>query len=189
MSLPHVSELPRLKEIFDALRSGWHVSAEDGALYKALKDNQQALAELFEALGFSLAHHPHQFFYFRGEADNSNRSTRMAVFVLVLVDWLSDRGLDVEATLFDQEFAYQQLPHLEQARYRSYMKQVSVLERDDLADLVQQMERFGFAERLGQERFRFRAPAARFLDLCLEAFREVNPAAKRPHGDHEDSKG
>lgn len=162
--------LPELKSVFAELRRGMHVAAEDGALYQILRQHETAYAELFAALGFELVHHPHQFFYLRDEErDNApDGMVQCAVFMLILIDHLQDQGLDVEARLFDAPFDVEQLPHLRQPRYQGYLRQVRVQDAAALENVLQQLKRYGFAELRGRE-LRLRAPAMRFVDLCLDA--------------------
>ena len=57
-------DLPRLDEVFNALRRGRHICVRDGALYQAVKSKTEDFKDLFRQLGFELAHHPRDFFYF-----------------------------------------------------------------------------------------------------------------------------
>jgi hypothetical protein len=48
----------------------------------------------------------------------------------------------------------------------------------ELANVVKKLERYGFTERVSDERFRFRTPAWRFFDLCLDVWRESEAATE-----------
>lgn len=162
--------LPELKHVFAELRRGVHLTVEDGALYQALRSHEHDYAQLFAALGFELIHHPHQFFYLRDEERDHapDGMVQCGVFMLILIDHLQDQGLDVEARLFDGSFDLDQLPHLKQPRYQAYLRQVRISDVGGLENIAQQLKRYGFAEIRGRE-LRLRAPAMRFVDLCLDA--------------------
>lgn len=164
------TELPELKRVFSELRRGLHLCAEDGASYQALRTHEADYAALFAALGFELVHHPHQFFYLRDdEREHAPEGmVQCGVFMLVLIDHLVDQGADIEARLFDAPFDLDRLPHLNQARYQGYLRQVRITDATGLDNVVQQLRRYGFAEVRGRE-LRLRPPAMRFVDLCLDA--------------------
>jgi hypothetical protein len=174
-------DLPRLREVFDALRRGGHLCPEDGELYWALRDHRDAYAALFERLGFRLEAHPRDFFYFRGEGNLSDAGARMALFVFVLVEALADQGAAVEEALLTRTFGVAELPHLGSERYRAYLREAGIEGEEGLEGVVRNLERFGFARRLGEGRFQFRPPAYRFLDLCLQVLADA-PAAERAEG-------
>ena len=162
--------LPELKRVFAQLRRGVHLAVEDGALYQALRTHEREYAELFAALGFELVQHPHQFFYLRDDEREHapDGMVQCGVFMLILIDHLQDQGLDVEARLFDGSFDLDQMPHLRQPRYQAYLRQVRIHDQGGLDNIAQQLKRHGFAELRGRE-LRLRAPAMRFVDLCLDA--------------------
>lgn len=172
-------ELPRLREVFDALRRRRHLCPDDGDLYWALRDHRDAYAALFGRLGFQLVAHARDFFYFRGEGNISDAGTRMALFVFVLVEALADQGAAVEEALLTRTFAASELPHLGSERYRAYLREAGVEGEEGLEAVVRNLERFGFARRLGEGRFQFRPPVYRFLDLCLAVLAD-DPAAGGP---------
>ena len=164
--------LPHLSEIFDALRRGRHLCAEDGGPYLALRENLQAYLDLFSHLGFRLEEHPRDFFYFRGKDSLSQQASRMALFVLILIEALADQGRMIVDTLMTQTFSIADLPHLKAARFRSYLQEAGVTDEDGLRNIVRQLDRFGFCQRLTDNTFRFRAPAYRFFDLCMEVLKQ-----------------
>jgi hypothetical protein len=164
-SLP---ELPKLAEIFEALRRGKHLSVRDGDSFQALKRQHSEYETLFEQLGFKLLHHPRDFFYFLDTNNFTELSARMAVFMFILVESLADKGDAVEETVLTRRFAYKDLPHLQGERCQTYMREAGIATAEDLAKIVQTMERFGFARRLDEESFVFEVAIYRFLDLCME---------------------
>ena len=177
--------IPRLSEIFEALRRGRHICSEDGDLYWAVRDNIEILERLFSGLGFRLETHPRDFYYFHGTGSLSDRSERMAVFMFILVEWLSDRGDRVEETLMTRKFDVGEMPHLQLERYRQYMNEAGIADENGIADIIRNLERFGFARRHGDRLFSFKSPVFRFVDLCyavLEMDGE-SPEGKSAGGD------
>ena len=164
--------LPRLQEVFEALRRGRHLCPEDGDLYWAVRDHHEAFRELFSHLGFRLETHPRDFFYFAGEGGLSDAASRMALFVFILVEALADQGAAVEESLMTRTFSLPELPHLSGERYRAYLKEAGAEGDEGLEGIVRNLERFGFVRRSGKEAFRFRPPAYRFLDLCHRVLAE-----------------
>lgn len=177
---PAILDLPRLAEIFEALRRGRHLALRDGDLFHALKQHAPQFEALFERLGFKLVHHPRDFFYFLDTSNFTDLSARIAVFLFILIEQLADQGEAVEETLMTRRFAYADLPHLQGERYLAYMREAGVTSPDDLAAIVRTMERFGFARRMDAGTFCFDTPVYRFLDLCLEMAREAAQAAAAP---------
>ena len=163
-----VTNLPKMAEVFDVLRKGRHVCTEDGELYLALRDHRAAYAELFENLGFDFQEHARGFFYFRGTSQLSESAERMSVFMFVLIEAQATQGASVEEAIMTQRFDPAELPHFQMERYRMYMKEVGLNSASDLSVLLKAMERLGFVALAPDGTFRFRAPACRFLDLCLE---------------------
>jgi hypothetical protein len=164
--------LPRLADIFDKLRLGWHLCSLDGELYWLLDGQRDAYTRLFEQLGFRLEKHQRDFYYFSDTRNFTTTSQRMALFVFVLVESVADQGKPIEETLMTRVFRYDELPHLQSDRYRSVMKEAETGTEEELVALVRSLERFGFAERVDDASFRFRPPAYRFLDLCYEILKE-----------------
>ncbi len=161
-------ELPCLAEVFAALRRGRHLAARDGELFQALEQNQEAFTELFARLGFKLIHHARNFYYFQDSSNFTDLSARMAVFIFILVESLSDQGESVEETVMTRYFNLADLPHLQSERYQAYMREAGVVTLEGLVALVRTMERFGFTRRVGSDTFVFAPPIYRFLDLCMD---------------------
>lgn len=167
-----LSELPELKEVFKRLRNGRHVSSEDGATYRALAEHEEDFRILFDSLGFVLLRHRRDFFYFRGSSGYSSFGTRIGVFFFILVEWIAEKGEQMEETLFSQPFLIADLPHFQRERYRKYMAEAGMEDEDSLHNLFQRMERLGFIRRDNEHSLRFRTPAYRLLDLCTEVLGE-----------------
>jgi hypothetical protein len=163
-----ILELPKLAEIFEALRRGKHLSVRDGDMFHALKRQGSMYEAIFAKLGFKLVQHPRDFFYFFDTTNFTELSARMAVFMFILVESLADKGDSVEETVLTRRFTYKDLPHLQGERCQTYMREAGVTTPEDLAKIVQTMERFGFARRMDEESFVFEVSIYRFLDLCME---------------------
>ncbi len=182
--------IERLDEIFDELRRGRHISAEDGPLYWIIRDNFDCLKLLFEKLGFKLEAHQRDFYYFHGTGNLSDRSERMAVFMFILIEWLSDQGHQVEEALMTKHFKISELPHFHLERYAEYMKEAGLTGQDSLGEVLKNLERYGFAERMGADVFRFKAPVFRFVDLCHIVLQENSSnklQSPKPHALPNDS--
>lgn len=157
-----------MAEVFEALRRGKHVSLSDGEIYHALKGNEAAYDRLFTNLGFKLVRHARDFYYFLDATNFTDLSTKMALFMFILVVHLADQGDAVEDTVMTRRFAYKDLPHLQGERHNAYMREAGVFTAEELAAIVRVMERFGFARRTDAESFSFDTPVYRFMDLCME---------------------
>ncbi len=177
MTLASPFALPRLKEVFEALRRGRHLCAEDGDLYWALRDHREAYQDLLGHLGFRLHAHPRDFFYVEGEGSLSDASARMALLVFILVEHLADQGAAVEESLMTRTFQVAELPHLTTERYRAYLKEAGAEGEEGVEGILRNLERFGFLRRVGAG-FRFRPPAYRFLDLCHRVLQEAPEAGE-----------
>ena len=164
--------LPHLAEIFSALTRGQHLCRENGKLYQALQEQEAEYEHLFHCLGYRLVADERGFYYFHaGEGQNvSPQTRRSALFFFVLVEdlWAEEGGTaDLEDLVMERVWTIADLPHLKRQRYLELM---GMLEEEPDESLLRQevgrLERFGFAIQTGADRFRFRPPALRFLDLA-----------------------
>jgi hypothetical protein len=160
--------LPHLRGVFEALRQGRHLSLADGLLYQSLEDDREVFSNLFEQLGFELKKHRRDFYYFCSPNTMSERSERIAVFMFILIEWITDQGNNIEEALMSQQFISDELPHLTTLRYRDILAQLGILDSDGLDTIVTNMIRMGFAERVNEKVFAFRCPVYRFLDICQD---------------------
>jgi len=172
--------LPQLAEVFDALRRGRHLCLEDGDIYRAVHEHIDQYRELFKNLGFRFEEHPRGFYYFRGAGSVSDLTSKMAVFMFILVEAVADTSESVEQAIMSRPMAMTDLPHLKTERYRGYLKEVGVVTDDDLEQVVSHLIRFGFAHRLDSGSFRFRSPAYRFFDVALEILNELSKDKEQP---------
>ncbi|SEO90810.1 condensin complex protein MksE [Aquisalimonas asiatica] len=167
-------DLPGLAEIFGELSRGRHLCAEDGRLYHELQEHEAAFEELFDRLGYRLQADERGFYYFQAQETQSvsGQTRRSAVFFLILVEalWADEGGAEpLEDLVMERSWSIADLPHLGRERYVEIMEQLDRTPDEDLLrDEVKRLVRFGFAAWNDDERFRFRAPALRFLDIARE---------------------
>jgi hypothetical protein len=166
-----MAPLPNLRGVFEALRQGRHLSRADGFLYQSLEDDREVFASLFDQLGFELKKHRRDFYYFCSPNTMSERSERIAVFMFILIEWITDQGHNIEEALMSQQFSFDELPHLTTQRHRDIMAQLGIFDGDGLRTVGTNMIRMGFAERVNDDVFAFRCPVYRFLDICQDIAR------------------
>ena len=178
MNVEELAERPLLLDAFNRLRSGRHICADDGPVFLALRSDFEVYRSLFSALGFDLVGHERGFYYFQSAEELGKEATQLVVFFFVLVEAWGDMGMDLEAAAFDPGgHDLRDLPHFSRESWRACMGEAGVPDQAELSNLVKKLERYGFTERVGDDRFRFRAPTWRFFDLCLEVWRETEPPA------------
>jgi chromosome condensin MukBEF MukE localization factor len=162
--------LPHLESIFHQLRRGYHVTPEDGDVYRALRDRFEEYQTLFDGLGLDLRKHPKDVFYLvaNDNVQPSKQARKMGLFMLVLIEHVGETHESIVPSLFETVFRVEELPHLTKARYEGYMNAIDVHDASDLRTIVKTLRRFGFAAQ-ADNGFTFRRAAYRFLDLCREA--------------------
>ena len=168
-------ELPEhLKEVFGRLSRGFHLCPSDGELYRDLETNEATYRSLFDALGYSLSDGVGGYYYFN-PGDTLNRSaSKAAVFVLILAQFLADEGQDpVQAFGGIKIHHLSQMPHL-MPQYRYIAEQAALDSEEAIRSIVfNTLVGLGFAERIGDDGFRFRPPIRRFIDQIV-ALRLLN---------------
>lgn len=174
-----MSSLPYLRDIFDHLTRGCHLSAEDEPLYSALGAQYEAYAAYYGAMGFELVRHEREFFYFAPENAEKVPETlpRIAVFAYILVDHAANQGQPVEEYVLGRNFLFSTLPHFGLERYAMLLRQVDVHDEADLRRVIDHMERVGWAKWLGDDELRFLRPFHRVFDRCSELAREAAGSA------------
>ena len=87
-----------LKDIFDRLIRGYHLSPEDEPHFSALAASFDAYRDYFQPLGFNLVRHPREFFYFEPEDGEKVPESlpRIAAFAYILIDHAANQGQAVE---------------------------------------------------------------------------------------------
>ena len=165
-----MNALPHLREIFDHLRGGCHLSPENEPAFSAVAANHEDYAEYFAPLGLTLVRHPREFFYFEPEAGESIPDTlpRIAVFSFILIDHAANAGRPIEEFLLTQHFLISRLPHFSLDRYVALLRQVEIEDATGLRKVLKNMERLGWVKFHGEEEFRFLRPFHRVFDKCLE---------------------
>jgi len=175
----NLDELPHLSDIFQKLRGGKHLCADDGPLFIALNAHYERFAAFFKAIGFDLVKHERGFCYFQAEAELGKEASQLAVFFFVLMEAWGDAGKDVEETAFALSgHRCSELPHLSRESWRQCMAEAGIEDKNKMIGLIRRMERYGFTEWLDDDSFRFRTPAWRFFDLCNDIAKEAAAAAE-----------
>lgn len=177
-----MNDLPHLRELFDDLRGGYHLSPEDEPVFSAVAANPEAYAAYFEPLGLKLVRHPRDFFYFEPEAGNavSQSLPRIAVFAYILIDHAANAGRSLEDYLFNQHFIVSRLPHLASDRYAALLRQMEIEGEGDLLKVLANMKNFGWVKMVGEGEFRLLRPFHRVLDKCLELSQHRLTAPEQP---------
>jgi hypothetical protein len=173
-----MNSLPHLREIFDHLTGGCHLSSEDEPMFSALAANFDAYAEYFGSLGFELIRHEREFFYFAPDDPEKIPDTlpRIAVFAYVLIDHAANQGDAIEEFILGRNFLASALPHFSLERYAALLRQVDVHDAADLQRILDHLERLGWLKWLGPDEFRFLRPFHRVFDKCLELAPAMTPA-------------
>jgi hypothetical protein len=160
-----------LREIFEKLKNGYHISPDDDVIYAALNgERYDDYADYFSGLGFTLHQHENDFFYFEPEAGDtaSPRLAKIAVFSFILIDHIANRGLPVEPTLFAETFTLRHLPHFSLDSYRARLEQVGITDHAGLREVIHYLKHVGWAKWVAEDEFRFLRPFHRLLSKCLE---------------------
>jgi hypothetical protein len=143
-------------------------------MYLELRANFDAYRALFTALGFQMVEHARGFYYFRSDAELGKEALQFAVFFFILVEAWGDEGMDLEAAAFDPNgHLVTDLPHFSRESWRQCLREAEAGGETELLEIVGRLVRYGFAERLPEDRIRFRVPVWRFFDLCLDLRGEV----------------
>jgi hypothetical protein len=144
---------------------------------------------LFRGLGYELVHHGQGFYYFKGgNVLATQRLRAITLFMLVLFQDLEDNksqegGGSWERNLLSRVFAADALPHFLTSQRRSLLHAVGVTPATLREKVLRPMARYGILEWTGSDRFQFRSPVFRFVDLCLQlAEREGGQGGHRHDG-------
>ena len=177
-SLTPMIELPHLKEIFDRLKRGYHLSPEDEPYFSVLAAQHESYAEYFAPLGLNLVRHDRDFFFFEPDATESvpGSLARIAVFSFILVDYAANQGRPIEEFILGQNFLFTALPHFNLDRYSALLRQVDVTDGNELRQVLVNMERIGWVKWLGDDEFRFLRPFHRVFSKCLELSQKAEVA-------------
>lgn len=163
---------PRLAAVFRLLRSGRHLSREDGADFLDLDRNAEQYSHLLSGLGYELRHHAQGFYYLEGSgAVRAERMRAALVFLLILFQDLDEKKFQSderawERTLLRRTFRIAELPHFHTAQRRAMMSAVDIDEAG-LSRVLQFLERLGVVQLLPEGQFGLLAPVHRFIDLCV----------------------
>lgn len=168
-----MNTLPYLQAIFDKLKTGHHLSLEDGPLHAALMQDPDGYTNYFAAIGLTLVRHHREFFYFEAEdrETESRYLPKVAVFCYILIDHTASQGQPIEDTLMTSTFSLRGLPLFALDSHRALLRQVELHEPGDLRGVVNYLERIGWAKWVGFEEFQFLRPFYRMFEKCLELSR------------------
>lgn len=171
-------ELRLSSEIFEALKSGQHLSSDNGSykLWEAYSESAEAWEEIMRKLGYDLQRHPSGFCYLETPGSTNSIAAQITVFVLVLVRYIARDNDSIQETLLGRSWQLTALPHLSDERGRRYMDQVQVKNETALQDVARKIARLGFASIDEQGAMRFHRPIRRFLDMCIDAYRHSDEA-------------
>lgn len=163
-------DLPHLQTVFDRLKRGYHLGPDDEPEYSALQLHYDAYAAYFNAIGLNLVRHEREFFYFEPEYGDTVPDTlpRIAVVSYILIDHAANQGRPLEEFIFGQNFLLGALPHFQLDRYTALLRQVDVLDSNDLRTVLKHMERIGWVKSISDEEFRFLRPFHRVFSRCLD---------------------
>lgn len=171
--------LPHADKVFDALRRGKHISPADDEIYAALAHHPEDFRLLFKALGFELCTHPRGFYYFKGGDSLSDKITKIAVFMFILIDHLAGADIDIEDALIGGRiFREEEMPHETTDRYANYMKEAGGATVKACLGTLELLRFLDYTD-AGGTSFRFRLPVYRFLDVCLEALETQRHLAEK----------
>lgn len=174
-------ELRFSSEIFEALKSGQHISSDNGCskLWEAYSQCPEAWAEIMSKLGYDLQRHPSGFCYLETPGSTNSTAAQITVFVLVLVRFIARDNDSIQETLLGRSWAISALPHLSDDRGRRYMEQVQVKDDQSLQEVARKIAKLGFASIDEQGNMRFHRPIRRFLDMCIDAYQHSDEATDR----------
>jgi hypothetical protein len=180
-----MNALPYVRDIFERLARGTHLSPYDDPLFSALSANFSDYADYFAPLGFILTRHEREFFYFAPDDSEKVPETlpRIAVFSYILIDYAANQGELIEEFILGKNFLASTLPHFSLERYAALLRQVDVHDVSDLKLILQHLDRLGWLKWLGPDEFRFLRPFHRVFDRCLELSRQLNPSAPADDAD------
>jgi hypothetical protein len=164
-----------LASVFASLRRGRHICRRDGDDFRNLNQHFDGYAQVFRALGYELVRHPHEFFYLQGRQRGfvlNDRLYAVTLFMLILFQHLEDTKFQEktrawERTLVHRAFTISELPHFTTSAPRQdLMAQVDVTPENLRQRVLKPLEQWGVIDFEAQDRFRFRSPVYRFVDLC-----------------------
>ena len=164
---------PKLAEAFRLLRRGKHICRDDVQVYRDLKENKDRYLSIFQALGYELEHHPQDFFYLTGESVLKTKALQAAaLFVLILFQDLEEKKFQTEMrqwqkTLTTRIFRLADMPHFATTERRRMMTTIGV-DQNGMKDVLRTLKQIGMLEWIESDKFQFRSPVYRFVDLCMQ---------------------
>ncbi|MDB5389033.1 MAG: hypothetical protein JWM11_4679 [Planctomycetaceae bacterium] len=178
----------RLAEVFRSLRSGRHICREDHADFRDLERNEDLYQILLRGLGYELVLHGQGFYYLKGgNSLSTQRIQAITLFMLILFQELESKKFqDIERswerTLLTRILNISELPHFQTSQRRSMLFTLGVTAETLQEKVLRPMSRFGIIEMISSDRFRFRSPVYRFVDLCMRIADEERISSKSDSG-------
>lgn len=163
---------PRLSSVFRSLRSGRHISSNDGADHLELKRHVTIYEHLLGGLGYTLKQHNQGFFYLEGAgAVRSERMRAVLLFLLILFQYLEEQKFQRqdrtwERSLLRTTFKIADLPHFQTSQRRSLMAAINI-DESKVPQVLGSLDRLGVVRLLPDGQFGFLPPVYRFVDLCM----------------------
>lgn len=169
-----------MKDIFAKLSSGYHISIEDGDIYRSLLENVDYYRNLFDNLGYRLSDGMDGLFYFLPFDEKINElSKKFTAFMAIMYDWLADKGKEPVTSLTEEHFHLNQLPHLNVEQYKKVMSQLDVTDEKELLKIVNNLQKHGFLTLVDGSLIKFRKAVSRFVIMFMEvADREDTQSSK-----------
>lgn len=184
------SPLPQIAAIFRGIKAGQHWCFGDPEYADLSGERFDDYKAFFAQLELTLHRDARGFVYATADDDDykgSNLITKFVVFTAVWVDAVADEGLDIGKTLFASRQSVADLPHLNADSHRRILEQVAIRTPADLTDTLKSLERLGFLEWDGQERFTLRAAFNRLLDVCLNTQTPATDPGGDPQAEDKDT--
>lgn len=171
---------PDMKEVFAKLSSGYHISIEDGDIYRSLSENVDYYRNMFDNLGYRLSDGMDGIFYFLPSDEKINElSKKFTAFMAIMYDWLADKGKEPVTSLTEEHFYINQLPHLTVEQYKKVMSQLDVTDGKELLKIVNNLQKHGFLMLVDGNLIKFRKTVSRFVAMFMEvADREKTQSSK-----------
>lgn len=163
------AHMPNFQQVYEALKSGQHlcIGSETDSLWKDYRQASEDWKTLFGAMGHVLEEKHGSFCYLAGK-DLARSMGAIAVVVLILIRHLVAEDVDPQDAILDRDWSLAMLPHLSDDRHREVMRQIEVVNQQQLAKIVIAMRRYGFVDG-DVNSFRFTLAVRRIFDLCLTA--------------------
>lgn len=171
---------PKLAEAFQLLKRGRHISQDDIPVFRDLKKNRVQYELIFSALGYQLEYHNRDFFYFKGDHSLKTATIQgVTLFVLILFQDMEEKKFQTtdrqwQKSLVTRIFKVGELPHFATSPRRRMMSTVNINESNLTEKIFRPLKQLGMLDIISDDRFSFRTPIYRFIDICLHIGEQDN---------------